>query len=47
MLPRVKLYSQTIEGATYKLETTGLPPGVYIVRAIIGDEILSEKVVVK
>lgn len=41
------VFSQTIEGATYKLETTGLPPGVYIVRAIIGDEILSEKVVVK
>ena len=41
-----KVFSQTVEGSSFTIDTTGWKPGVYVVRAIIGDEVLNEKVVV-
>lgn len=42
-----KVFSQEIEGSSFILDTRGLEPGIYIVMATIGDEVLSEKVIVK
>jgi len=42
-----KVICQEVEGSDFTIETTGWKPGIYIVRAIIGDEILNEKVIVK
>lgn len=41
------VYRQKVEGGSYTIDTTGWKPGVYIVRVTIGNEVLSEKVVVK
>ena len=40
-------FSQKVEGSTFTIDTTSWEPGVYIIKAIVGDEVLSEKVVVK
>ena len=40
-----KVFSQEVDG-TYIIDTTGWKPGVYVVRAVIGDEVLNEKVIV-
>ena len=42
-----KVFSQEVDGTNYTIDTTGWRPGVYVVRAIIGDEVLNEKIVVK
>ena len=42
-----KVFDQEVDGTNYTIDTTGWRPGVYIVRAIIGDEVLNEKVIVK
>lgn len=42
-----KIFGQEIEGTSYSLDTTGWEPGVYIVKATIGDQELTEKVIVK
>lgn len=42
-----KVFSQDISGTSYSIDTTGWKPGIYIVRAIIGDIILNEKIIVK
>lgn len=42
-----KIFSKEVSGTTYTIDTTGWEPGVYIIKAIIGEETLSEKVVVK
>ena len=42
-----KVFNQEVDGASFSLDTTSWEPGVYIVKVTIGDEILSEKVVVK
>lgn len=42
-----KVFCQEVDGTNYIIETMGWKPGVYIVRAIIGDEVLNEKVIVK
>lgn len=42
-----KIFSQEIEGTSYSIDTMGWESGVYVVKAIIGDEVLSEKVVIK
>ena len=41
-----KVFSQEVDGTNYIIDTTGWKPGVYVVRAVIGDEVLNEKVVV-
>ena len=41
-----KVFSQTVEGSSFTIDTTSWKPGVYVVRAVIGDEVLNEKVVV-
>jgi Zn-dependent metalloprotease len=41
-----KVFSQTVEGSSFTIDTTGWKPSVYVVRAVIGDEVLNEKVVV-
>lgn len=42
-----KVFSREVEGPSFTIDTTGWKPGVYVVRAIIGDEVLNEKVIVK
>ncbi len=42
-----KVFSQEVEGESFVIDTTGWDPGIYIVKAYIGDEVLSEKIVVK
>lgn len=42
-----KVFNQEIERDDFTLDTTSWEPGVYIVKATIGDEVLSEKVVLK
>lgn len=42
-----KVYSTTVEGSKYTIDTTGWKPGVYIVKASDGNQVWSEKVVVK
>lgn len=42
-----KVYSATVEGSKYTIDTTGWKPGVYIVKASDGNQVWSEKVVVK
>lgn len=42
-----KVLVQEVEGNNYTFDTTGWESGIYIVRVTIGDEVLSEKVVVK
>ena len=42
-----KVFGKEIEGTSFTIDTTGWKPGVYVVRAIIGDEVLNEKVIVK
>lgn len=41
------VFSHDAKGNSFVINTTGWRPGVYIVRVTIGDEVLSEKVVVK
>lgn len=42
-----KVYNKEVDGASFTLDTTSWEPGVYIVKVTIGDEMLSEKIVVK
>ena len=42
-----KMYSEKVTDTSLAIDTTGWKPGVYIVRAVVGDEVLTEKVVVK
>lgn len=42
-----KVFSQEANGLSYDIDTTGWEPGIYVVKVYIGDEVLSEKVVVK
>ena len=42
-----KVFSREVEGTSFTIDTTGWKPGVYVVRAVIGDEVLNEKVIVK
>ena len=42
-----KVFGKEIEGTSFTIDTTGWRPGVYVVKAIIGDEVLTEKVIVK
>ena len=42
-----KVFDLEIESSDFTIDTTGWEPGVYIVKATIGDEVFSEKVVVK
>ena len=42
-----KVFDQKIESSDFTIDTIGWEPGVYIVKATIGDEELTEKVIVK
>lgn len=42
-----KVFTQDIRGHSYSVNTSGWPSGVYIVRASIGNEVLSDKIVIK
>lgn len=42
-----KVFSQEIDGSNYSLDTSSWESGLYIVRVTIGDEVLSEKIVIK
>lgn len=42
-----KVFDQKIESSDFTVDTIGWEPGVYIVKATIGDEELTEKVIVK
>ena len=42
-----KVFCKEVTGLSYIVDTTGWKPEVYIVKAIIGDEVMSEKLVVK
>ena len=42
-----KVFCQKMTEPSCSIDTTGWKPGVYVVKAIIGDEVLTEKVIVK
>ena len=42
-----KVFTQEIRGHSGSVNTSGWPSGVYIVRATIGNEVLSEKITIK
>ena len=42
-----KVFNRKVEGSGYTIDTTGWKPGVYAVRAVVGKNVLSEKVIVK
>lgn len=42
-----KIFSKNVSGALYTIETSGWKSGIYVIRATLGDEVLSEKVVKK
>ena len=42
-----KVFSQKVSGISTSINTTGWKSGVYIIRSIINDKMLSEKVVIK
>ena len=42
-----KVFWQNMTESSCSIDTTGWKPGVYVVRAVIGDEVLNEKVIVK
>ena len=42
-----KVKTVDVKGNEYTLDTSSLPKGIYIVRAIVGKEILSEKITIK
>lgn len=42
-----KVFCKEVTGLSYIIDTTGWKPGVYIAKAIIGGEVMSEKVVVR
>lgn len=42
-----KIYSKVISEKTYTINSSGWKSGVYIIKAVIGDQELSEKVVIK
>ncbi len=41
-----KVKTVDVRGSSYTLDTSSLPKGIYIIRAIIGKEILSEKITI-
>ena len=41
------ILKQKVEGAEQTISTSGWQPGIYVVRVTIGDEVLTEKIVVK
>ena len=41
-----KVHTVDVRGSNYTLDTSSLPKGIYIIRAIIGKEILSEKITI-
>lgn len=42
-----KVFEEKITGKSYIIDTTGWKPGIYVIRATIGNEVLNEKVIVK
>lgn len=42
-----KVFGKKVDGSGYTIDTTGWKPGVYAVRAVVGKNVLSEKVIVK
>ena len=42
-----KVYKQDVSGDSLTIDTSGWKPGIYIVKAIVDGQLLSEKVVVK
>ena len=42
-----KVKTVDVKGNEYTLDTSSLPKGIYIIRAIVGKEILSEKITIK
>lgn len=42
-----KMFEQIISDPSCRINTTGWKAGVYVINAIVGDEVLSEKIVVK
>ena len=42
-----KVFGKEIEGTSFTIDTTGWKPGVYVVRGVIGDEVLNEKFIIK
>lgn len=43
----IRMVNSEVAGSKYTIDTSGWSSGVYIVRAIIGDEVLNEKVYIK
>lgn len=46
-LTGVKVLSQQVYGTSYEVDTSCMSKGVYVIKATIGDEVLSEKVVIR
>ena len=42
-----KVFSKVISGDSYNVNTTGWSSGVYIVKAIYGNQVLNEKLILK
>ena len=42
-----KEFSKEVTGSSYIIETTGWKPGIYVVKGLIGENVMSEKVVVR
>lgn len=42
-----KVFGKITSGMSYAIETTGWTSGVYVVKAVLGEDVLSEKVMVK
>lgn len=42
-----KVFNNGVEGSSLAIDTAGWKPGIYVINAIIGDQVFSEKIVVK
>lgn len=42
-----KVFNNGVEGSSFAINTTGWKPGIYVVNAIVGEQMFSEKIVVK
>lgn len=42
-----KVFGKEISGTTYSIDTTGWVSGIYVIKAVVGEEVLSEKIMLK
>ena len=46
-LTGTKVISQQVYGSSCEIDTSCMSKGVYVIRATVGDEVLSEKIVIR